>query len=411
MLMKLSTFRSLSLGLVLLGGSQLPLLGQNFQFNEDDLLLAFQTTGTGSNRNVFFNLGKTTDYRDGGNLGLRGNIATVLEANFGENWFGRSDLWFGVAGNRTHLNPLFIPAPAQGEDPARVWYVSRATQTPGGSLPWGATSSTGLGSGGTFFFGVKRLFTAPTTGETLALTSDGAAVLDETQQPVGWNNSWSEWNPTPGAGFQIWTGGIQNNFGKAGSSVSVDVQRVAPSTPGSYVVSISIGSDGSITAVEPAAEPDTPFSLWMAQFDAQIPDEADRAPFADADKDGSTNIAEFALGGNPVNPADKGQSFTSTADANGDDEGDLTLTVEVLSGATFASSGPAMTAVQDGIEYRIEGSENLSSFNSAVSEVTPHMGSGTPKTGYEFKTFRLNASSGLPGKGFLRVVIDEAAGN
>lgn len=36
----------------------------------------------------------------------------------------------------------------------------------------------------------------------------------------------------------------------------------------------------------------------------------------------------------------------------------------------------------------------------------PHLG-GSPKSGYEFKTFRLNASSGLTGKGFLRTTVEE----
>lgn len=67
-----------------------------------------------------------------------------------------------------------------------------------------------------------------------------------------------------------------------------------------------------------------------------------------------------------------------------------------------ASETLDFTATQDGVIYTIEGSLDLATFESAVSEVTPTLGTGTPKAGYVFKTFRLNASAGLNGKGFIR---------
>jgi len=393
-----------------MGGSSLQLKAEEaFQFASDDLLLAVQATGgTGANQNVFYNLGKTTDFLNGGNLGVLGNLSSVLATTYGSGWFERSDLWFGVAGNRDHLNPLFATPPEEGQEPSRIWYVSRAAATPGASLAWAPIGGSGLSSGGTNFFGVKRLFSDPTTGETLFATAENAAVLSSNEQPVGWNNSWSKWNPTPGAAFEIWTGGIQNNFGKGGSQVYVDVQRVAPNTAGVRVVTIAIGSDGSVTAIPSATEPGgSPFADWIAQFATQIPLEADRAPGADPDKDGFTNLQEFAFGGNPAVAGDNGQRYTRTVDATGNSLRDLTLTVEVRAGATFTVSGSAMVAVRDGVSYRIEGTTDLQNFNSPVSEVTPHLGTGSPKTGYEFKTFRLNASSGLTGQGFLRTTVEE----
>lgn len=392
-----------------MGGSSLQLKAEAFQFASDDLLLAIQATGgTGANQNVFFNLGKTTDFLNGGNRGQLGSLSLVLENTYGSNWFDRSDLWFGVAGNRNHLNPLFAEPPLEGQEPSRIWYVSRSAVVPGGSLPWPAISGNSLSSGGTNFYGVKRLFSAPTTGETLMATEENAVVLSSSDQPVGWNNSWSKWNPTPGAAFLIWTGGIQANFGKGGSQVYVDVQRVAPNTAGVKVVTIAIGSDGSVTAVAPGSEPSgSPFENWIDQFATQIPLEANRAPEADPDGDGFTNLQEFAFGGNPAVAGDNGRRFTRTVDATGNSLRDLTLTVEVRSGATFAAAGPAMAAVRDGVSYRIEGSVDLQNFDSQVSEVTPHLGEGSPKAGYEFKTFRLNASSGLTGNGFLRTTVEE----
>jgi hypothetical protein len=62
--------------------------------------------------------------------------------------------------------------------------------------------------------------------------------------------------------------------------------------------------------------------------------------------------------------------------------------------------------VLDGITCTIQGSTNLSAFGAAVSVVTP-VTTGLPSApvGYEYRTFRLDGSNGLPGKGFLRVQV------
>ena len=48
---------------------------------------------------------------------------------------------------------------------------------------------------------------------------------------------------------------------------------------------------------------------------------------------------------------------------------------------------------------------DLVNWDSQVSEVTPHLGTGSLSSGYIFKTFRLNGGNGLVGKGFLRAVV------
>ena len=95
-------------------------------------------------------------------------------------------------------------------------------------------------------------------------------------------------------------------------------------------------------------------------------------------------------------------------DANSDSLNDITLTLEVRSGATFSASGnDLVSAAIDGVSYRIEGSTDLASWDSTVSAVSPTLGSGSPSTGYVFKTFRLNAGNGLAGKGFLRASVTQ----
>jgi len=401
--MTTSHFKSLAAGVFLAAsGTHLSQADDPFVFNAPDLLLGIQArSGTGSSQNLFVNLGNTTSFLNNGNRGTITNIDSILSATYGSDWFERTDLWFGVAGNRDHLSPLFAPEPGPGEEPTRTWYVSRTAPAPGGSVTWPQIGSSGLGTGGTKFSGLKRVFQAPTAGEQLMEVAPAVTILDENDQPVAWNNSWTKWNPTPGAGFDIWTGGIQNNFGKAGDRSTVDVQRMVASTPGEFVVSISITSSGEVVAEGPLVTPSSPFEDWIATFPS-LTNPADQLPDADPDNDGYSNLYEFAFGGSPVSGSDNGQLFTQTVDATGDSQGDLTITVEVLTGAAFAPSGNKMVASAQGVNYTIEGSLDLDSFDSQVLEVTPHLGTGTPKSGYQFKTFRLVASAGLSGKGFLR---------
>ena len=75
------------------------------------------------------------------------------------------------------------------------------------------------------------------------------------------------------------------------------------------------------------------------------------------------------------------------------------MTIAVRAGASFAA-GPDGTQVATvgGITYTVRGSLDLATFASTVS----HLGStasGDPD--YELHTFILDASEGLPGRGFL----------
>jgi len=418
--MKLNT-RRLLLSATVFACASFTAHGENFPFTDGDLVIGVQAiSGTGSAQNVFFNVGSGTALRDNGNRGTLGNIGATLATVFGANWYERTDVYFGVIGN-LNQNPtsgIGSRAPVAG-DPSRTIYVSSAAVSPGSGflIAAGTFSSSALGTAANDISSMENIFRNDDDNSGVIggfkAEADGSAILDSTSPnaTVAYNNSWSNFNPTPGASFRTFAN-IQQNFGKGGSATYVDVQRVLATntgaTPpgvvggGTYVTTIGIGSDGSVTATIGNGGGDAGFADWIAQFAAQIPVEADRAPGADPDGDGFTNLQEFAFGGSPVSASDNGQRFTRTSDATGNGQGDLTLTVEVLSGATFSPSGPAMVATKEGVIYRIEGSENLSTFASPVSEVTPHLAAGTPKAGYEFKTFRLNASSGLSSSGFLR---------
>jgi hypothetical protein len=114
---------------------------------------------------------------------------------------------------------------------------------------------------------------------------------------------------------------------------------------------------------------------------------------------------EFALGGSPVSGSNNAKVYSLLADSS--DPGsarELLMTLAVRGGTPAFAGSPSPTATRDGVTYLIQGSANLATFTSPVSAVAP-VTTGLPAApaGYEYRTFRLDASDGLPAKGFLRV--------
>ncbi|MCX6866588.1 MAG: PEP-CTERM sorting domain-containing protein [Verrucomicrobia bacterium] len=236
-----------------------------FSFTDGDLILGFQAkSGTGATKNVFFNLGAGTYHRDNpGTWGSTpiGNISTTLSATYGTDWYSRTDLWFGVVGNLNQQPTSGIGSrlPVNG-DPSRTFYTSTPTATIGGGVLYAANAypSDALGIGGNALSGMEGFL------PTLTTQADGAAILDAGTQPVQWTNGWSAWNPTPGAAFTVFTGGIQQNFGKGTAETYVDLQRILSTNTGAsptgvvgggtYETTFSINSLGQVASVpEPSA--------------------------------------------------------------------------------------------------------------------------------------------------------------
>lgn len=237
-----------------------------FTFTNGDLILGFQATGgTGATKNVFVNLGSGVSHRDNpGNAGsptVLGNISTTLSSVYGANWYSRTDLWFGVIGNLNQQPTSGIGSrtPVDG-DPSRTFYISTPTVNvaEGQLRAAGTFSSASLGAAGTNLSGMEAMLVGLNT------EADGAAILDQSTQPVEWANGWSAWNPTPGAAFEIFTGGIQQNFGKTGDETLVDLQRILATSTGAspagvvgggtYETTFAIGSNGAISSIpEPSS--------------------------------------------------------------------------------------------------------------------------------------------------------------
>lgn len=134
-----------------------------------------------------------------------------------------------------------------------------------------------------------------------------------------------------------------------------------------------------------------------------------KAANLDPDNDGHNNLAEFAFNGDPLSGSDNGQVYVLQADSDADTpdtDKELILTLAVRkTTAAFTAGAPATaTSVADGISYAIEGSLDLSGFDATVTPVG-YVDPGvalSDATHYEFRSFSLSGSNGLPTKGFLR---------
>jgi autotransporter-associated beta strand protein len=178
--------------------------------------------------------------------------------------------------------------------------------------------------------------------------------------------------------------------------------------PSGYSLNYSYNGGTQIAITRPL----TAYESWLATF---LPGETDPAVIgkeADPDGDGQPNKIEFALGGDPDDGANNAKIYQFTQDSS--DAGtakELLLTIAVRDGAgldpVFApATGGSPTATQDGVTYTIEGGVDLASFTGAVSVVdTVATGLDPAPAGYEYRTFSLEGSDGLPAKGFMRVSI------
>lgn len=154
------------------------------------------------------------------------------------------------------------------------------------------------------------------------------------------------------------------------------------------------------------------FETWINGYSAQLPSPADRLPGADPDRDGASNILEFALKGVPHDGSKNGLLAVNQADTDADSSKEVTLTIAVRSGASFTGS-PSPAATVDGVTYQIQGSLDLGNFTAPVTRAATALApavTGLPVitgSGWEYQTFTLTASEGLPNKGFLRAKVSE----
>jgi autotransporter-associated beta strand protein len=151
-----------------------------------------------------------------------------------------------------------------------------------------------------------------------------------------------------------------------------------------------------------------PFPAWAASKGLTGAPGFESGKGDDPDKDGRTNLDEFAFDGDPLSGANDGKVVGKIATVGADQV--MTLTLPVRSGATFSDDGgDELSALVDGIYYRVEGSVNLSAFADNVTEVTPTLSAGLPSlaVGWTYRTFRASGTVPSASKTFLRAKVSE----
>lgn len=151
-----------------------------------------------------------------------------------------------------------------------------------------------------------------------------------------------------------------------------------------------------------------PFPAWAASKGLDGTPGFENGKGDDPDGDGFTNLDEFAFDGNPLSGANDGKIVGKIATVGADQV--MTLTLPVRNGATFANDGgDQLSALTDGIYYRVEGSLDLSVFANTVTEVTPAITAGLPalSSGWTYRTFRAPGTVPTVSRTFLRVNASE----
>jgi hypothetical protein len=242
-------------------------------------------------------------------------------------------------------------------------------------------------------------------GGTGTLQFDGTLRIDIFGAAATPGNSWTLVNlgglanPTPfGATFAVasWAGSFAETAVGSGIWRMVDGGLAWTFTE----------SDGKLTVATHVADP---FTDWIGIHFPGVTDPAIIGKDADPDGDGANNLAEFALNGYPDNGADNGYLAIAIEDTDADTQKELTLTLAVRkAGGSPVFTGSPLSAISGGVKYTIEGSLDLVFPTSTASEASPATGPGGLPADYEYRRFRLDASEGLAGKGFLRVTTEPA---
>ncbi len=430
---RITTYVAATIGLAISTASAV----NNF-YAPGDLVLFFQKQGGDT---VYANLGAATTFRgsaagaaDGVNQINFIDINATLISAFGNGWAGDTSVFAGLAGV---FNTSNTQSTLNNGDPARTIYVSRSRSTSGtvgtaDSAAWTGFGSTAMTEMSTRITTQNSAFADPTgsNGYNAAqIVSPASVSLIDDQNPLilisGQILQGTAFNNFGGGVSQQGTAGDLGVFGGAGTAeFNLDLYRIlaratggtgigntfvngqvdGPHRTGSYEGTITVNSAGQVSFIAIGAAASA-YDTWIGTF-TTITAPADKLPTADPDNDGANNLEEFGFDGNPESGSNSGMGQVQTVDADGDTQKDISLTLAVRSGATFSASGnDLVSTVIDEVTYRIEGSTDLATWDSAVSEVSPQIGSGSPSSGYVFKTFRLNAGNGLNGKGFLRATV------
>jgi len=257
-------------------------------FNQGDLIVGFRATGgTGADRNVLVNLGNCAGFRDhtvaSGALSL-GNINTDMQAQFGIGWGSRTDIFWGIAGTPSNTADF-------NGDALKTDYASKAEVTAGTLVTGWAISNTNRGLASTTMMGMLGGGATGGFSQSTASTGNSRLVVQDSTTVNGWSSFQSGGiNSTASTAFKVFNGGIEGGLAKP-----LDLFRITTTAAGTYLGTFSISTSGVITYTAPASA--SGFSSWAATKSLTS---ANNAPTQDADNDGTNNLLEYVLGGNPL---------------------------------------------------------------------------------------------------------------
>ncbi|MEK7951376.1 beta strand repeat-containing protein [Luteolibacter soli] len=303
------------------------------------------------------------------------------------------------------LNPTTAGSfPGVIQDNVKLVVGGTATQTLTGDNTY--TADTTINAGGHLTIGTTgELLCYPTTngltnsvGGSGTLQYDGTLRIDIFGANATPGNSWTLVNT---AGLTVTYGSTFAVTSYAGDFAETEVNSGIWRLVDGGIAWTFTESTGKLSVATYVA---APFDNWIGNYFPGETDPAIVGKDADPDHDGISNFAEFAMNGAPDNIADSGYHVMALQDTNANAQKELTITLAVRkAGGSPVFTGSPLSAISDGVKYTIEGSLDLVFPTSAVSEASPATGPGGLPAEYEYRRFRLNASEGLPAKGFLRV--------
>ncbi len=192
----------------------------------------------------------------------------------------------------------------------------------------------------------------------------------------------------------------------AGFDVNTDLV-LPPLDPGLAWDTSTFATDGQITVVVDL----DPFTAWATA------NSVEGGKGGDEDGDGTTNLVEFATNADPQSGSSGARVYGLVHPIGGSPV--LTYTVATRAAAIFAPNGSRQEATKDLVKYSIEGTNDLSIWNSVVvTEVTGGDATAvraaivpalpTLDSGWEWHTFRTDDNTAVDPSDFIRLNVTEA---
>lgn len=213
-------------------------------YSDGDLFLGFRATGgTGATQTYLLNIGQASTYGDaaaGSSFTVNlGNVGTDLVSIYGNNWFNRADLFWGVGG---------AVSGAVSSDVPNTLYASRE-ENPFGTLadPWNRRSNSAQGTTVSKIQGMASGYL--NTGNSTANSNVGA--VENTSDA----NNWASYQPgganaTGNISFGAYNPTVEGSFGGGVGATALDLFRMAPSTTtglfGTYEGTFTISNNGLV---------------------------------------------------------------------------------------------------------------------------------------------------------------------